>query len=59
MILELKEPSGGVCAPEVRRCRWRASALRDNRPAEVNTIEAEVQMTGTARTRHPTFIPFT
>jgi hypothetical protein len=59
MILELKAASGGVCEPEVRRCRWWASALRDNTPAEVNTAEAEVQMTCTARTRYPTFILFT
>lgn len=54
MILELREASGGVCVPELRRCRWGGSALGDNMPAEVNTAEAEVQMTGTARTRYPT-----
>jgi hypothetical protein len=58
MILELKEASGGVCVPEARRCRWRASALRDNTAADVNTAETEVQMTSTVRTRYPTIILF-
>jgi hypothetical protein len=54
MILELKEASGCVCVLEVRRCL----ALRGNIPAEVNTADAVVQMTSTARTRYPAFILF-
>jgi hypothetical protein len=54
MILELKEASGGFYVPEVRRCRWRASALRENTPAEVNTAETEVRLISIATIRYPT-----